>query len=138
MNTLALEILNGFPFQMHVAGVAGKKIKLYIHAWGLFPTSGWTNPSLVLREPRPGTESLSENYAEFDLFAVPPKKGDIVLDVHTPVVGEVAIEISRIVHGVRVYGQKNYQETFVRFETVNLNQPTSARDSFVPIPWLVA
>lgn len=133
MSTLALEILNGFPFQMHVSGVAEKTIKLYVHVWALFPTSGWTNPTLVLRVPRPGTEPIAENYAEFDFYANPPAKGSVIFDVLTPVVGEIVVELPIIVHGVRVYSQKNWQETFVRFATQPLN-----RNSFVPIPWLVA
>jgi len=138
LNTLALEILNDNPCQMYVSGTSGNKIKLYVHVWGLFPTSGWINPKLVLRESRPGTEPRQgDRFAELDFHADPPPQERIVFNALTPLLCEAVIELPWIVHGVRIYGQNNAQERFVRAGTESSDRPASEGDDFVPIPWIV-
>lgn len=137
MNIPALEIIDNAQLQMHVSGTNDKTIKLFIHVWGLFPTSGWSNPILVERAPRPGNEPTAADYfAEFDFFAQQPEPGTVVIDILTPLLCEAVIELPNIVHGVRVYSQKNNQEKLVRFGTTPPGNPKSKGDDFVPIPWI--
>lgn len=134
----ALEILNDFPCKMFVSGKSHNKANIYLHVWGLFPTSGWINPKLVLREPRPGTEPpLADRFAELDFLADPPLQGSIVFNALTPMLCEAIIELPYIVHGVRVHGQNNFQERFVRFANRLPNEPIQEGNDFVPIPWLI-
>lgn len=139
MNTLSLEILNEDPFKMHVSGTNNEVINIFVHVWGLFPTSGWTKPNLVQRAPRPGNDPrAADSFAEFDFFAEPPSAGSVVFDALTPLLCVAVIELPSIVHGVRIHGQNNSQEKLVRFDTLPSCVPKSKGDDFVPIPWLVA
>lgn len=134
MNELAQAILNSEPCMMYVAGAISDKIRIYIHVWGMFPTSGWTNPKLVFRHPRPRSDPAQQiAYAELDFFADPPVAGTIILDVHTPLLCEAIIELPAIVHGIRVNGRANQQESFVRLSTSPKSQDS---DDFIPIPWI--
>jgi hypothetical protein len=137
MNILALEILDNDQLQMHVSGTNGEKIKLFVHVWGLFPTSGWTKPNLVQRAPRLGIEPTATDYfAEFNFFAEQPTAGTVVLDALTPLLCEAVIDLPNIVHGVRVHGQKNAQEKLVRFSSLPSGNPKSDGNDFIPIPWI--
>lgn len=139
MSMFALEILDAYPCKMYVSGKKRETIKLYIHVWGVFPTSGWSDPELVLRMPRPGTVHPSiEGFAEFDFIASPPPSGSIILDAMTPILCETVVEVPQIVHGVRVHGQSGFQEKFVRFDTPTSGCQIAEGDSLIPIPWLVA
>lgn len=136
MSTLVLEILSSDPCQMYVTGTSDKKIKLYVHVWGLFPTSGWINPSLVLRVPRPGTTPPPpDSFAELDFYAEAPPQGSIVFNALTPILREAIVELPWIVHGIRIYGQNNSQERFIRFGTGASDKLISDGNDFVPIPW---
>lgn len=139
MNTNSLKILDEDPFKMHVYGTNKGVIKIFVHVWGLFSTSSWTKPNLVQRAPRPGNDqTAADSFAEFDFFAEPPPAGSIVFDALTPLLCVAVIELSSIVHGVRIHGQNNSQEKLVRFDTLPSGAPKSKGDDFVPIPWLVA
>lgn len=134
MSEIAQTILNSEPCTMYVAGAISNKVRIYIHVWGMFPTSGWTNPELVFRHPRPGSDPAQQVvYAELDFFADPPVAGTIILDVLTPLLCEAIIELPAIVHGIRVNGRANHQESFVRFATSPKNHNS---DDFIPIPWV--
>lgn len=138
MSNVALEILNENPCQMYVSGISGKTIRLYVRVWGVFPTSGWSNPTLVLREPRPGAEPPpGDQIAELDFHADPPPQDSIVFNALTPILCEAVVELPWVVHRVRVYGQNNSQERFVRFGSYPSKKPASEGNDFVPIPWLV-
>lgn len=138
MNNLSLEILNDDPFKMHVSGTNRDVIKVFLHVWGLFSTSGWTKPNLVQRVPRPGNvPTVADSFAEFDFFAEPPPAGSIVFDALTPLLCIAVIELPSIVHGVRVYGQNNFQDKLVRFDSFPSGVAKSNGGDFVPIPWLV-
>lgn len=138
MASLALEILSENPCQMYVSGIRGKSIKIYVHVWGILPTSGWRNPTLVLREPRPGTATpTEERFAEFDFYADSPPQGSTVFNALTPTLCEATVELPWIVHGVRVHGQSNFQERLVRFDTCPSTEPATEGNDYVPIPWLV-
>lgn len=133
----ALEILDEVPFDMQVAGTNTSSIKLFVKAWGAFRTSGWQNVRLVYRVPRPGTPPSPEDFAEFDFFADPPPKGAIIVDAITPLIAVTLVDLPTIVHGVRVFGQNNSKEQFVRFDTLPPQNTTDGND-FIPIPWKVA
>lgn len=137
-NTSALEILDEAPFDMRADGTSEGSKRLFVKAWGTFPTTGWQDPRLVYRVPRPGTTPPPDSFAEFDFLADPPPAGTVVLDMITPLVAVAVVELGSIVHGVRVFGQNNHKDKFVRFSTSTSTQGTGAGDDFIPIPWKIS
>lgn len=135
MEQKALNILDSDMHALDVVVIGGGTPRLHIHAWGLFPTSGWKDARLVLWST---TAPPEDGIYDFDLVAQSPD--GIVLDVLTPVLASITFLSPTKIHGVRVHGSQDYKEKLVRVSSPDDTERRvmiSKGDDFVPIPFLV-
>lgn len=140
MTSSALSIFDNEPFAPNIAGVeANGTFKVYIHAWGQFPTSGWRNAQLLVHGHLPGHDAPPDTLAEFDLVADAPPPGTIILDVLTPLEANAICTLHTRIHGVRIHAKNNAITRLVRFGTLPVEPGKEMSFSdFVPIPWAIA
>lgn len=134
MEQKAIDVLDDESHSLDVVVIGGDEPKLYVHAWGLFPTSGWRDGRLV---PWSTAVKPDDGIYDFDLVAKSPE--GIVLQVLTPIPVSMTFRCPAGIHGVRIHGSQGSKEKFVRVPSSGASGARvliSRGDDFVPIPVL--